>query len=166
MRSPSRRLVSWIAFAAVLTMLFAFTAAAGARSHGHRRCSLGAGPLTPTLSFPCNGRTVLAGHNISFEVRDTNSKAHRAEPFIELSNKKPNRRGRLPVNPGSGGFFAELKAVKGHSSLFAYSPPHYTFPGWWLITPGRYYVQISQVDDRAGRSLNFYSPVSTIYVRR
>ncbi len=163
MTKPFLRLASRFALAAALMALFAFPAGAAAKSH--RSCSLRAGSLTPTLSFPCNRATVHVGHNLTFKVRDRNSKAHRYPPFIELTSKRPGRHGRLPADPGAGGIYGQLRAVKGDPTLFTYRPTTYSFPGWWLITPGTYYVQIQQVDDRAGSSLTFYSPVSTIYVR-
>lgn len=161
----SGRYARFVGVFAIVTALasLSFVAAAGARSH--RRCSLRAGPLTPTLSRPCNRAAVQVGHDVTFTVFDENSKAHLYRPFIELTKKKPDRRWRLPRIPGADGFFAQLNAVKGHSARFTFRAPSLSYPGWWLVTPGRYYVQIDQVDNRAGQALTFYSPVSTIYVR-
>ncbi len=163
MRKSHVRLMSRFASAAALVALLLLPAGAAAKSH--RRCSLRAGSLTPTLSFPCNRATVHPGQNITFRVRDKNSKAHQYRPFIELTNRRPGRHGRLPRVPGADGFFGQMRAVKGHPTVFTFRAAVYSYPGWWLITPGKYYVQIQQVDDRAGSSLSFYSPVSTIYVR-
>lgn len=152
--------------AVTLTVMLAALSALGGVAVAKRRCSLRARPtLVPTLKFPCNRATVKAGHNITFTVVDRNSKAHKYHPFIELSKKGPNKHGRLPGVPPAGGFFDKLKPVKGHRTLFYDRPQQYSFPGWWNITPGTYYIQIQQVDDRAGRGDTFYSPVSRITVR-
>jgi hypothetical protein len=151
-----------IAVAAVLVALSAL----GGTALAKRRCSLRArSALVPTLKFPCNRARVATGHNITFTVVDRNSKAHRYRPFIELSKKGPNKHGRLPNVPPTGGFYDELKPVKHHSTLFTDRPDQNSFPGWWDITPGTYYIQIQQVDDRAGIGDTFYSPVSRITVR-
>ena len=87
-KSPNVRLTSLMALTAALVAVLAFASAAGARSH--RRCSLGAGPLTPTLSFPCNRATVHLGQNLTLRVLDRNATAHRALPEgVRSGSRRP-----------------------------------------------------------------------------
>jgi hypothetical protein len=151
---------------AVVAAMFT-VATAGAKPH--HKCTLSAGPRVPTVTFPCNRGTVHVGKDPTFKVHDGNSKAHQFHPFIEVTKKKPNKAGILPQNPGTGGVFDELHAVKGHSARFVDKPTAFNFPGFWLVTPGKYYVQVQQTDSRAphrrGGGLAYYSPVQTIFVR-
>jgi hypothetical protein len=158
----TRTRVAVPALIAALATMLALTGTAAAK----KRCSLRArSALVPTLKFPCNRAKIAKGHNVTFTVVDANSKAHKYRPFIELSKKGPNKKGRLPQVPPTGGVFDQLKPVKGHSTLFSDRPDQHIFPGWWDITPGTYYIQIRQIDDRAGIGETFYSPVSRITVR-
>jgi hypothetical protein len=158
----TRTRVAVPAIIAALCTMLALSGTAAAK----KRCSLRApSALVPTLKFPCNRATITKGHNVTFTVVDANSKAHRYRPFFELSKQGPNKKGRLPENPAVGGVFDEMKPVKGHPTLFSDRPDQHIFPGWWDITPGTYYIQIRQIDSRAGIGDTFYSPVSRITVR-
>jgi hypothetical protein len=152
---------------AALAALLGVAATAGAKPH--HRCSRSAGPRVPTVTNPCNGGTVHVGKNPTFRAHDGNSKAHRFHPFIEITKKKPNKAGVLPTNPGADGVFDEMHSVRGHSAQFTDRPHPFNFPGYWLVTPGKYYVQVQQVDARAprrGRQTGLYfSPVQTFFVR-
>ena len=91
--------VSVSALIAALGTMLALTGTAAAK----KRCSLRArSALVPTLKFPCNRAAITKGHNVTFTVVDANSKAHKYRPYIELSKKGPNAKGRLPRVPPPG----------------------------------------------------------------
>jgi hypothetical protein len=158
------RLGSAALIAVAASLLMAVSGAAGAKKP-HQKCSLTASKLAAHLTFPCDGATVPAGHKITFKVFDGNSKARLYRPFIELTKRAPNRKGHLPRDPLAGGFFDQMAPVKGRADQFVFTPHQYTFPGWWDVTPGKYYIQVQQVDARAGIGATFYSPVESIIVK-
>jgi hypothetical protein len=156
-----RRSIRW----ASLTLVAAAALVAGpaaARSH-HRPCSPSKGRLFPRVIAPCNHTVVPAGKVFTFKVRDLNPKAHRYHPFLYLSSKPP-RHGRLSWKVKAAGLYDQTRPLHGHKGTFTDRPKLFTFPGYWLVTPGRYYVQASQVDCSV-RGCNRYSPVITITVR-
>jgi hypothetical protein len=143
---------------AALALLLAAPAVA------HRaQCSPSAGTLAPRLLHPCDHAVVSVGKVFTFVVRDRNPLAHKYPPFLNLTNRPP-RHGVLKNANGKVGIFIELHPVRGHADLFAARPPHYTFPGYWLVTRGTYYMQVQQVDCSVS-SCHRYSPVERIQVR-
>jgi hypothetical protein len=158
------RLARWVTPPLVLAAVAAAVlvpGTAGARSR--RPCSPSKGSLFPRLLAPCNHTAVPTGRVFTFKVRDMNPNAHRFAPYINLS-RKPPKRGVLKDDTSGDGLFAQMKAVRGHRGLFQYRPKLFHFPGYWLVTPGRYFVQIQQIDCTV-KGCHRFSPVETITVR-
>jgi hypothetical protein len=145
------------ALVAALTTVLAVSATAAAK-----KCSPSAGPLSPRLSSPCAGTSISAGHDITWQVTDTNPKAKRYHPYLNLTRSKP-RHGILPADHNGDGIYASMKSVKGHPGRFTYKAAAYTYPGYWLVTKGTWYVQVQQIDSTVRGGLR-YSPVVAIHI--
>ena len=155
-----RRSISWGSLA--LTAAVLVPAAAGARSH-HPPCSPSKDSKSPRLTSPCNHAVIAAGTRVTFKVRDVNSKAQKDPPYLNLT-KTPPRRGVLKPDSSGDGLFEQLHPVHGHPGLFTDRPTLFHFPGYWAVTAGKYYVQVSQIDCSVPGCTR-YSPVETITVR-
>jgi hypothetical protein len=68
----------------------------------------------------------------------------------------------LKDDNGTHGTFTETHALKGHPGIYVAQTEGFSFPGYWLVTPGTYYVQLQQIGF-TGRLI--FSPVETITVR-
>lgn len=164
MHPGSRRIVSMLVVSAVTTLVGAAFALAKPHRH-HRVCAPSNGKANPRVISPCDGASVAAGRAVTFTVEDLNLNAGQDPPFLNLTATKP-RHGILPDDQGSKGVFDALKPIKGHRGRFKVTPTLYTFPGYWLVTRGTYYVQVQQVDGTKIHShLTAYGPVTTIRVR-
>lgn len=142
--------------------LLAGAAAALAVPARHRApCSPSAGPGTPQLLSPCNHAVLRAGKAFTFRVKDFNSEARTYPPYLNLTAKGP-KHGVLKDATGARGIFDETRAVRGHSGLYTLKTPLFTYSGYWLVTPGKYYLQLQQIGV-TGRLI--YSPVETVTVR-
>ncbi|HET9104410.1 MAG TPA: hypothetical protein VFN55_13730 [Solirubrobacteraceae bacterium] len=145
---------------AALTSLLGFTVSAGARS-----CYINTKARYPTVTSPCNKATISSGAHVVFKVRDLNSSAYKYHPFLVLTPKAP-KHGIVPSDVGGNGLYDELKPVKGHHGQFQDKPHLYTFPGYWNVTPGKYYIQVHQIESGCTtRHCTVYSPVTTITVK-
>jgi hypothetical protein len=149
--------------ACAVAILSAHAAGAKAPLHHHLVCSPAASILAPQLLSPCDREVVHTGIVFTFQVRDRNSKAHRYPPFINLTRSPPSH-GILKNDSSGDGLFDQLVPVRNHRGLFAFRPRLFSFPGYWLTSPGKWYVQIQQVDCTV-RGCVRYSPVETITVR-
>jgi hypothetical protein len=152
------------ALALMLAALVTFAGPAGARGKQHKACHASAGSQIPIITFPCTGAVIKVGSKPTFKVFDANIYAHKYKPFLNLSTQPP-RHGIVPNDSGADGVYNTLAQVKGHGTQWLDKPKYGTYPGYWSITPGKYYVQIQQVDQRSRRNVTTYSPVSVIIVR-
>ncbi len=156
-----RRIASILAISALTLLL----GAALALAKHHKVCSPSKGKAYPRVTSPCNGASVSPGKAVTFRVEDLNVNATKYPPFLNLTKTRP-RHGILPDNQNGKGVFDPLKPVKGHPGRFKVTPTLFTFPGYWLVTKGTYYVQVQQVDGTKIQSnLTAYGPVTTIKVR-
>jgi len=151
------------ALAVVAAALLSFAGPAGAKGKKHLACHATAGSQIPIITFPCNGAVLNVGSKPTFKVYDANIYAHKYKRFINLSSKAP-RHGIVPSDDGADGVFGALTQVMGHRTQWFDKPTYETYPGYWSITPGKYYVQVQQVDPRSKRNVTIYSPVSVIIV--
>jgi hypothetical protein len=121
--------------------------------------------LAPHLVSPCNGATLKAGINVTFKAFDDNSLSGKYQPYINVQTKRKLSHGHLVANTDGNGVFDQMKAVKGHKGHWVDVAKHQIYPSWWDNKKGTYYVQIQQIDSRAGTGGTFYSPIVTIHVR-
>jgi hypothetical protein len=152
------------ALALMLAAMFTFAGPAGAKGKRHKACHASAGSQIPIITLPCTGAVIKLGSKPTFKVFDANIYAHKYKRFINL-NKQPPRHGIVPNDSGADGFYTTLAQVKGHRTQWFAEVKYQTYPGYWSITPGKYYVQVQQVDPRSKRNVTTYSPVSVIIVR-
>jgi hypothetical protein len=164
MRNRIRLTGSVGTLAVMVAALLACAGPAGARGKGHKPCHASAGSQVPIITFPCNGTAIRVGAKPTFKVDDANIYAHKYKQFINLT-KKPPRHGILADDSGADGVYDALRQVKGHRNRWFDKPTYETYPGYWSVTPGKYYVQVQQVDPRSNRNVTTYSPVSVIFVR-
>ena len=131
-----------------------------------RKCQLTAkSPLIPHLVSPCNGATVRTGGEVTFTVYDGNALAGKYRPYINLQTSRKLTKRHLPADTNGNGIYDQLRPVKGHPGRFTYTSRHQSYPSWWDNHKGTYYVQIQQIDSRAGIGDTFYSPIVTIHTR-
>jgi hypothetical protein len=157
--------VSVATLAAVGASLLGVLAVAGPAT-AKKKCELvSSNKLAPHLVSPCNGATVKRGATITFTVFDDNSQSHKYHPNIALDTKKRLSHGHLVNQVDGNGIYDELKPLKGHKNMWVEVSKHAIYPSWWDNHPGTYYVQIQQIDSRAGRGDIFYSPIVTIHVQ-
>ena len=146
--------------AAALMSILGFTASAGARG-----CYIKTSARYPTVTVPCNGASINSGAQVVFTVRDLNSSAGKFHPFLILTKKAP-RHGIVPSDTGGNGLYDQLKPVQGHHGQFQDKPHRYSFPGYWNVTPGKYYIQVHQIESACTtRHCIVYSPVTTLIVK-
>ncbi|MDQ6745543.1 MAG: hypothetical protein M3Z27_05975 [Actinomycetota bacterium] len=111
--------------------------------------------LAGTLLIPAAGATAATRH----KSRCSSSTGVRTPRLLSPCNRATLVAGH-PVT-----FKIFAKSVRGHHGLFTLTPRVGTFPGYWLVTPGKYYLQIQQIDGRSSRHGIYYSPVYTLAVR-
>ncbi len=120
-------------------------------------------PLAPHLVSPCNGATVKTGGAITFTVYDTNSQSRKYHPYINLQTGRKLSQGHLSANTDGNGLYSSMKPLKGHPGEWTYTSKHQIYPTWWDNHKGTYYVQIQQIDSRAGVGSTYYSPIVTLH---
>jgi len=133
MRNVRRRTAALGAVALVCSLAFASVA-------------LAALPGAPSLVSPKGGAHLRPGR-ITLVVHDTNVIKGFHE-FVQISkHRKLNKFGNLAdCNAVSKGCdFVELKPRKGHPGQWTYTS-HFSFPGYWAVTPGTYYWQADHID--------------------
>jgi hypothetical protein len=151
--------------AAVGASLLGVLALAGPAT-AKKKCQLvSKNKLAPHLVSPCNGATVKRGATITFTVFDSDSQARRYHPNIALDTRKHLSHGHLVNQVDGNGIYDELKPLKGHPNTWIEVSKHAIYPTWWDNHPGTVYVQIQQIDSRAGRGDIIYSPIVAIHVQ-
>ncbi|MGI8429181.1 MAG: hypothetical protein ACR2OB_07735 [Solirubrobacteraceae bacterium] len=109
-----------------------------------------AGGSGPSVVSPGNGHRVRAGV-ITLIVRDNSANAARYGVFATISpTRRLNRYHHLRAcNVVSHGCdFVGLRRRRGHAGEYIYRAK-FNFPGYWAVTPRKYYVQAEHVDIRA-----------------
>jgi hypothetical protein len=100
----------------------------------------------PVLKSPGKGKRVHAGV-ITLIVKDPGVPKDVRPVYVTISNKKSlNRFHRLTTYKtcGSRCDFVALAPRKGHAGEWIYKTP-FNFPGYWAVTPGKYYWQAEHV---------------------
>lgn len=100
----------------------------------------------PALKSPGKGKRVHAGV-VTLIVRDPGVPKSVRPVYATISPKKKlNRFGRLTTYKtcGSKCDFVALKPRTGHPGEWIYKTP-FNFPGYWAVTPGKYYWQAQHV---------------------
>ena len=118
--------------------------------------------LAPYLTSPCSGGTVKIGSNVTFKAFDDNSLSGKYHPYVNVQTKKIMEHGHLKPNGNGNGVFDQMKPNGKHTWIDV--AKHQIYPTWFANKKGTYYVQIQQIDSRAGTGGIFYSPIVTIHV--
>lgn len=109
--------------------------------------ALGSALSHPLLKSPGKGKRVHAGV-ITLIVKDPGVPKPVRQLFVTISNKhSTDRFGHLAQYKGcSVGEcdFVKLKARRHHPGEWVYKS-QFSFPGYWAVTPGKYYWQAQHV---------------------
>src|SRR5664279_3415740 len=141
--------------------ILAFSAPAGAKGH----CYVNTKPRYPTVTVPCPRAKIASGAHVTFTVRDLNPSGYHYKPFLIL-NKRAPKHGVVPSDTSGKGLYDELKPIKGRHGFFVDKPTQHSFPGYWNVTPGKYYLQVHQIESSCTTPhCMVYSPVTTIIVK-
>jgi hypothetical protein len=128
--------------AAVLVVALIGVLAAGASA-------LAAGGSSPSLVKP-KGK-VRRGH-VRLVVKDTSSFARKYGVFVTTNRQKRFDKYHHLKRCGQvqkGCDFVRLKKYKGHPGEWTVTG-HFDFPGYWAVTPGKYYWQAQTVGNGRG----------------
>ncbi len=121
--------------ALALVLVFAFGAVA-----------LASNSTPPSLKAPGKGAHVHAGV-VTLKVYDPGLTGDSAPVYITISPRKHlNKEGFLTPAKGCGSrcdFFA-MTHWSHHKGWWIYKT-HFNFPGYWAVTPGKYYWQANHV---------------------
>jgi hypothetical protein len=100
----------------------------------------------PILRSPHQGAHVAAGV-VTLTVEDPGVPASVGPVYATISPKRTlDKNGYLKTARGCSGRcdFVKLHHWKGHPGMWIYKST-YNFPGYWAVTPGRYYWQANHV---------------------
>jgi hypothetical protein len=103
----------------------------------------------PVLRAPRNGQHVHAGR-VTLLVYDPGVPADVRPLFVTISSKRTvDKFGHLKIDISRCKHcdFVSLRPVKRHPGLWSYTA-HFNFPGYWAVTPGKYYWQANHVAER------------------
>lgn len=107
----------------------------------------------PTALSPKNGKRFSVGAFLTYKVRDRSSQARHGGVFLNVADRKKTKKGQLKRSPSNAsGDFAKMKRRK--HGLYTYTPPHYTFPSWYMQKPDVYYWQAHHIDCGVGSTYN------------
>jgi hypothetical protein len=129
------RLRSPVAFALAVVCLLAVSATAVA-----------SGFSAPILRAPGNGKAVHAG-TVTLIVNDPGVPNDVRPVYVTISDKRSlDKYGHLKMakHCSSRCDFLALHPWKGHKGLWI-TKTQFNFPGYWAVTPGKYYWQASHV---------------------
>ena len=151
------------AAASAIVAILACSAVAGAK----RRCYINTRPRYPTVTSPCPRAHVVSGAHVTFTVRDLNPSAHTYMPFLILGQAGAQARGRARSTPRATASMTSSSRSGAAMDSSRTRPREHRFAGYWNVTPGRYYLQIHQLESGCTTpQCTVYSPVSTIIVDR
>ncbi|MEA2283580.1 MAG: periplasmic protein TonB [Solirubrobacteraceae bacterium] len=104
------------------------------------RAATGPRPLSPT-----QGKIIASGAFLTFRVRDTSAAARTHHVWLTIANRRRTKHGVLQTSAkDKPGDFARMRRRK--HGIYTYTPPHYNYPGWYLVTPHVYYWQAYHID--------------------
>jgi hypothetical protein len=120
----------------------------------------------PKLAGPKRGTVFPVGSRPTFTIKDTSRNAKRYRMYITIANAKKfkksgsNAGDLLQTKPG------DFSNLTRHGTKFTYTPPVYNFPGWYLVTPGKYYWQVFHIDcSQRGFHCHVHSKLGSFFVR-
>ncbi len=120
----------------------------------------------PVLKSPGKGTRVHAGV-VTLIVKDAGVPKSVRPVYVTISARKTlNRFGRLTQSKtcGSKCDFVALAPRKGHRGEWIYKTP-FNFPGYWAVTPGKYYWQAEHVAPLCkAKGCEVVSPIHTFTV--
>lgn len=103
----------------------------------------------PILKSPRQGQRVHAGHIRLVVYAPGAAAAVHHDVFLELSTKRLVKHGTLlSPNTCTSCDFVTMKRWAHHRGYWIYTAP-FNFPGYWAVTPGKYYWQIHYYLDRS-----------------
>jgi hypothetical protein len=108
--------------------------------------ALGSGLSRPVLKSPGNGKRLHASV-ITLIVKDPGVPKSVRPVYVTISAKrKVDRYGKLIEYKGCGSWcdFVALTPWRHHAGEWIYKSA-YNFPGYWAVTPGKYYWQATHV---------------------
>ncbi|MFZ0041901.1 MAG: hypothetical protein WAK93_11380 [Solirubrobacteraceae bacterium] len=96
----------------------------------------------PVLKSPGNGKRVHAGH-VKLKVFDPGVPKDVSPVYVTISNKRSlDRFGHLKVHSHCASKCDFVALRRGGGGTWTYKAP-FNFPGYWAVTPGKYYWQAS-----------------------
>lgn len=120
----------------------------------------------PKLLGPKRGTVFPVGSQPTFKIRDTSRNARTYRMYITIANAKKfkkhgsNRGDLVQTKPG------DFDSLTRKGSTFTYTAPKYTFPGFYMVTPGKYYWQVFHIDcSQKGFRCHVHSKLGSFYVR-
>jgi hypothetical protein len=96
----------------------------------------------PVLNAPGPGKLIHLGSHPIFKVTDTGH-AFGTEWLSVSKYRRRDRFGRLKQQSPGGDFSDMVRHRHGH---FTFTPPTFSFPGWFMVTPGTYYWQTYHIN--------------------
>lgn len=122
--SPRRLLVPALALALLLVVPAAANAAA------------------PKLVAPKTGKLLALGSEPVFKVRDSSAAAKKYKIYITIgTSKKRTKNGDLKRTK-----IGTFTSTTRNGNVFKYVAEDYSFPSWYMNTPGTYYWQAFHID--------------------
>lgn len=109
---------------------------------------------------PRNHHVYHVGDRIHFKVRAHGVGRH-FHVYARVSTSRKTRHGVLSRATHRGDFFSFHRHRHGR---YTYTPPHYTFPSWYMQHPGRYYWQ-AQFADASCPHVTCHSRIRSFRVR-
>lgn len=150
---------------AVLALAAGLLLESGAVAGAAPRCAKPArNRLAPYLLSPCSGARVRSHTAIRFTVFDRDPTARRYAPYLSVSTTRKMLDGRLAPTTNGEGIFHQLSPVPGRPHIWTYTADAQPYASWWDNSPGKYYVQVEQVDYRPSNG-TYSSPITTVHVR-
>jgi hypothetical protein len=151
-RAPRVRLAGRVIVAAAATLTLAATTAQA--------------DVRPRLGSPAAGRAFAVGARPAFTATD-NGDAFNGHVWLTIAtSRRVDRYGQLK-DYTDGGVFSAMRRKRGRH--YTFTPPRYTFPGWFLATPGTYYWQAYHINcsiPNSSRSgCHVYSRIRSFKVR-
>ncbi len=102
----------------------------------------------PKLLSPAAGKAFEVGARPTFTASDRGD-AFNGTVWLTISKfRRTDRHGQ--IKQSDGGTFTSMRRRRG--GKYAYTPPDYSFPGWFMATPGTYYWQAYRIECSSGSS--------------
>lgn len=118
----------------------------------------------PRLGSPRAGAALDVGTRPTFTATDGGD-AFQGTVWLSISKfRRTDRTGK--IKQSDGGTFTSMRKRRGG---YAYTPPNYSFPGWFMATPGTYYWQAYHINcaipNSTRTSCHVYSSIRSFKVR-